>query len=158
MSVLVDTIIKKAFVLNLFYYIETAIGVRDYCVDPLDIATNGTLRNVAQNFESGAVDVLNHCEGDCDTNGECFGDLRCYDRDEGDEDDIPGCTGVPYRAWYVNLYYLHTSPLSVFDVCFLCFHQSQGLLHRSSGSVGCYLDYSQLLGLLPLRNISFITR
>jgi hypothetical protein len=32
------------------------------------------------------------CEGDCDTNDDCEGDLVCYQRDPGD--DIPGCDGI----------------------------------------------------------------
>jgi hypothetical protein len=32
------------------------------------------------------------CEGDCDVDGDCAGDLVCYQRDSG---RVPGCSGTP---------------------------------------------------------------
>jgi PKD repeat protein len=37
------------------------------------------------------------CEGDCDTNDDCVGDLVCYSKGRGDPDDdrvVPGCIGI----------------------------------------------------------------
>lgn len=39
---------------------------------------------------------LAECSGDCDSNAECFGDLRCYQR-SGIE-AVPGCTGTGVSA------------------------------------------------------------
>jgi len=36
---------------------------------------------------------LGECEGDCDRNRDCVGDLICYQREEGDP--LPGCEGTP---------------------------------------------------------------
>lgn len=39
----------------------------------------------------GAAFPLGRCEGDCDNNGDCEGDLICFQRNENDE--VPGCRG-----------------------------------------------------------------
>ena len=35
------------------------------------------------------------CEGDCDTNSDCAGDLQCFQRD-ADSDVVPGCATTGY--------------------------------------------------------------
>ena len=43
-----------------------------------------------------------NCEGDCDRDSHCMGDLKCYDRrkSKGNEDgDIPGCMGTGRTGW-----------------------------------------------------------
>ena len=35
--------------------------------------------------------ALGLCEGECDTNSDCQGDLICYQRDKNDP--VPGCSG-----------------------------------------------------------------
>jgi hypothetical protein len=35
---------------------------------------------------------LQECQGDCDTDDECAGDLICFQRDENEV--VPGCVGV----------------------------------------------------------------
>jgi len=37
--------------------------------------------------------LLGLCEGDCDSDSDCAGDLICYQRDAGQS--IPGCSGTP---------------------------------------------------------------
>lgn len=34
---------------------------------------------------------LGNCQGDCDDDSECAGNLRCFERSEFE--DVPGCTG-----------------------------------------------------------------
>ena len=48
------------------------------------------LTHVARNFIAG-IYPLGRCEGDCDTDDECFGSLICYQRKNGEP--VPGCTG-----------------------------------------------------------------
>lgn len=38
------------------------------------------------------------CEGDCDTDNECDGELVCYQREE-DVTTVPGCSGSPTDDW-----------------------------------------------------------
>lgn len=35
---------------------------------------------------------LHSCDGDCDSNDECFGDLICFQR--GGDEEVPGCIGT----------------------------------------------------------------
>lgn len=35
---------------------------------------------------------MNLCEGDCDEDADCTGNLVCFQRDDGD--NVPGCTGI----------------------------------------------------------------
>ena len=34
-------------------------------------------------------------KGDCDSDDDCLGDLKCYQRDSADPGVVPGCTGEP---------------------------------------------------------------
>jgi hypothetical protein len=34
---------------------------------------------------------LQHCEGDCDKDMDCAGDMICYQRDRGHIGGVPGC-------------------------------------------------------------------
>jgi hypothetical protein len=34
---------------------------------------------------------LHHCEGDCDRDTDCAGDMICYQRDRGSSSGVPGC-------------------------------------------------------------------
>ena len=36
---------------------------------------------------------LENCQGDCDNDNNCNGDLICWQRGSTDSDPIPGCTG-----------------------------------------------------------------
>jgi hypothetical protein len=36
---------------------------------------------------------LDRCEGDCDSDNDCLGNLRCFQR-EGKQHIVPGCTGI----------------------------------------------------------------
>ena len=38
--------------------------------------------------------ILQHCQGDCDNDGDCAGNLICYNNDTR---EIPGCLGVNSR-------------------------------------------------------------
>eukprot|EP01083_Nonionella_stella_P257314 880875_1 len=39
--------------------------------------------------------ILSVCEGDCDYDNDCEGDLKCHQRNAGDPNP-PGCEGTPY--------------------------------------------------------------
>ena len=72
---------------------------RDYCVEPkqerLDNTLGGaTLDVVGNNREPSSVFPLAQCEGDCDSDEDCAGDLICFQRD-ADNDVVPGCVGTP---------------------------------------------------------------
>ena len=41
----------------------------------------------------GSGALLGYCAADCDDDGECEGDLQCWQRGNGDMTQIPGCTG-----------------------------------------------------------------
>ena len=43
----------------------------------------------ASSYDGGGAE----CEGDCDDDSDCSGDLLCFQRDEGDTDPVPGCSG-----------------------------------------------------------------
>ena len=40
-----------------------------------------------------AAGSLGNCQGDCDDDNTCSGDLICWQRVNGDTDPIPGCSG-----------------------------------------------------------------
>lgn len=37
--------------------------------------------------------ILNQCEGDCDSDSDCAGNLICFEKDLGDSSVVPGCQG-----------------------------------------------------------------
>ena len=41
-------------------------------------------------------DIMGVCEGDCDNNSECAGDLKCFQRSANEM--VPGCVGVGVRG------------------------------------------------------------
>ena len=42
--------------------------------------------------------TLQRCEGDCDTNADCEGDLKCFERKTNDPNP-PGCSGTPHKNY-----------------------------------------------------------
>ena len=36
---------------------------------------------------------LGLCQGDCDNDEDCVGDLECFQRDSGSQTPVPGCDG-----------------------------------------------------------------
>ena len=54
---------------------------------PKPTPSNPELNSIAVN-PAGKLQV---CEGDCDHNSDCAGDLRCFKR--GALEDVPGCSG-----------------------------------------------------------------
>jgi hypothetical protein len=50
-----------------------------------------SLAEVGNDGNPGDVFPLGRCEGDCDSNGDCEGDLICIQRDDNEE--VPGCGG-----------------------------------------------------------------
>ena len=59
----------------------------DYCIKPVPflLTERGNNGNPAANFP------LGECEGDCDSDTDCAGDLLCFQR--GGQEDVPGCIG-----------------------------------------------------------------
>eukprot|EP01083_Nonionella_stella_P085797 238025_1 len=70
----------------------------DYCYDP----TRAFVGNVNVNGNSGDVSVngnnLVECQGDCDSDNNCAGDLKCYQR-VGAAPNPPGCQGTAKYNW-----------------------------------------------------------
>jgi hypothetical protein len=52
----------------------------------------GTLVITGDNGTPASAFPMNLCEGDCDKDADCFGNLICFQRDTGN--DVPGCIGV----------------------------------------------------------------
>ena len=72
----------------------------NYCYDPTAV---GTIRNHGIDPEF----TLGICEGDCDNDDHCDGDLKCWHREIG-EPGPPGCRGDMYGAHHtVNLDYCY---------------------------------------------------
>ena len=44
-------------------------------------------------------DPLGECQGDCDDDTECDGDLVCFHNTGGDEHAPPGCSGTATTNW-----------------------------------------------------------
>ena len=59
-------------------------------VEGLSVPTN-TLEFVTWNVEPESE--LKLCQGDCDSDEECDGDLVCYEGGNTDDEEVPGCTG-----------------------------------------------------------------
>ena len=76
----------------------------DYCITP-------TIHDKGLNPGSG----LQRCQGDCDSDGDCTGDLVCYQRDDTHA-HVPGCAGTPREDWY-GMAFLYRL-LVVFLFCF----------------------------------------
>ena len=83
----------------------TLIESNDYCVRPVDIdgppapapTPSGTALNiVGDNGSPSSKFPLGRCQGDCDSNAECAGDLVCFQRDAGQA--VPGCSGTPVES------------------------------------------------------------
>mmetsp|Transcript_9057 Transcript_9057/g.18200 ORF Transcript_9057/g.18200 Transcript_9057/m.18200 type:complete len:840 (+) Transcript_9057:96-2615(+) len=63
-------------------------GGSDYCIKPVPglLVERGNNGNPAANFP------LGECEGDCDNDGDCVGDLKCFQRNG--QEEVPGCAGT----------------------------------------------------------------
>ena len=60
-------------------------------------------------------DPLGECQGDCDDDDECEGDLVCFHNENGDAHVPPGCSGTGTADWdycYVLSGKSSRSPLS----------------------------------------------
>jgi hypothetical protein len=55
----------------------------------------GTLSITGDNNVPPEAFPMNMCEGDCDEDSDCRGNLVCYQRDDVDTALIPGCSGIP---------------------------------------------------------------
>jgi hypothetical protein len=64
-------------------------GNYDYCADPTPYV--GALGRDA----CGGASKCSACQGDCDDDSDCEGDLICYQRD-GDSPMPPGCTNLAF--------------------------------------------------------------
>ncbi|EJK45080.1 hypothetical protein THAOC_36325 [Thalassiosira oceanica] len=68
--------------------------------------------------------ILSRCQGDCDNDSHCKGDLECFERDPG-EDGPPGCLGSPYNDvdychdpnWEVQIEDVATEPVDPLSRC-----------------------------------------
>jgi hypothetical protein len=60
----------------------------DYCVKKVP----GALIERGNNGYPSANFPLGKCEGDCDNDGECAGNLKCFQRDG--RQPVPGCEGL----------------------------------------------------------------
>ena len=63
-------------------------GASDYCIKPVAglLIERGNNGNPSANFP------LGECEGDCDNDGDCAGDLVCFQRNG--LESVPGCAGT----------------------------------------------------------------
>lgn len=78
----------------------TPTGNKDYCYDPNDSTEQplaGSLGMVGDNGIPASVFPLGRCLGDCDSDSQCEGNLRCFQRNQGDPGP-PGCTGMAVGA------------------------------------------------------------
>merc|ERR1712223_1951223 len=60
----------------------------DFCYDPAADPSYPRWFYVSQNGNG-----LDNCQGDCDKDSECEGDLVCWHRVADDMEPIPGCNG-----------------------------------------------------------------
>jgi len=67
----------------------TATDNWDYCYD-------GTL---IYDVEVDPTYALDECQGDCDDDGDCSGDLICFHNDNGATDTPSGCSGTATANW-----------------------------------------------------------
>jgi len=67
----------------------TATSNWDYCYE------TPTLHDVAGN----PIDPLNECQGDCDNDDDCAGELKCFHNTGGASDVPPGCQGNAQANW-----------------------------------------------------------
>ena len=73
----------------------------DYCYDPNkfnDVYPPQTTLKHTGNGRGGTNSrPLNKCEGDCDKDSDCFGDLKCFQRNGNEK--VPGCSGTGTKGW-----------------------------------------------------------
>lgn len=70
----------------------------DYCVDPDDLLNN-RLYNIHSSDDLYDVGLLGNCQGDCSSDLDCAGVLKCYERRSANADvRLPGCTGRFYSS------------------------------------------------------------
>ena len=62
-------------------------GDDDFCIQ----ASANTLNFRGDNGQPASAFPLGNCQGDCDSDEECAGNLRCFERAEFE--DVPGCQG-----------------------------------------------------------------
>ena len=67
------------------------IDGKDYCFDRAAYPTSLLYKGRGPPYDTDDSNVLGPCEGDCDNDEECSGDLKCYQRD--DYKPVPGCDG-----------------------------------------------------------------
>ena len=67
----------------------------DYCINPDLLPKTRADIDYVSNLNSEDGPLLNECEGDCDNDDDCAGDLVCFQQD--DDEPVPGCSGNPGR-------------------------------------------------------------
>jgi len=86
---------------------------------PCSSSASGAIEDIGGN----PTCLLQECQGDCDTDDDCDGNLYCFNRDD-DDMPVPGCTGEPSIAY---------------DYCFTCGSNS-GVLEDIGGNPACLLQ------------------
>jgi len=70
-------------------------GTRDYCYDPAKAPTDPpgviTTKEKGDNGSPAEAFPLGECEGDCDNDNECAGNLICFQRSPSSKTNVPGC-------------------------------------------------------------------
>ena len=56
---------------------------------------SGDLEVVGDNGSPSSVFPLGRCQGDCDNDSNCAGNLVCYERHSNNQNHVPGCNGTP---------------------------------------------------------------
>lgn len=70
----------------------------DFCVYPSKNSSNVTpIKRVGNDGAPSSAFPLGLCEGDCDTNDDCEGDLVCYQRSK--YESVPGCSGGEFDSY-----------------------------------------------------------
>lgn len=78
---------------QIYYYNNDTSTLVSPTAPPTSMPTHPSLKYVGNDWNWG-THRLGECEGDCDRNGDCVGDLICFQREPGDEyTHTPGCLG-----------------------------------------------------------------
>jgi len=109
----------------------------------------GIIKDIAEDGSS-----LNLCEGNCDSDSDCKGDLICFEKSKSKSQDVPSCSYPSNRAGYnVNWNYCTYSKYRVkkqsrstgLDIC-------DGNCSRNSdcsGDLICYKDAMNTVRMVP---------
>ena len=90
-----------------YIYINIYGTDKDYCIDPAPPPSKPPLVYFPLECNANDDNLCQECEGDCDNDDDCVGDLICFKRNGFTP--VPGCEGAGKEGMYTSDKYIHNT-------------------------------------------------